>query len=110
MTMSNAASLVPVVSLVAAALSAQGAGAQDATRGKLLYDTQCGGCHYERVHDRMRTEIKDLTDLRGTVARWAPRTERSFTEEELEDVAQYLNESHYRIGLALARREKQDRR
>ena len=32
------------------------AAAQDAERGRLLYQTYCGGCHYERVHDRLRTE------------------------------------------------------
>ena len=28
------------------------ASAQDAERGRVLYQTYCGGCHYERVHDR----------------------------------------------------------
>jgi mono/diheme cytochrome c family protein len=75
------------------------ASAQDAERGRLLYQTYCGGCHYERVHDRLRTEVKDLSDLRDMVARWAPQTKGSFTLEQREDIAQYLNESHYRIGL-----------
>jgi mono/diheme cytochrome c family protein len=75
------------------------AAAQDAERGRLLYQTYCGACHYERVHDRLRTEVKDLSDLRDMVARWAPQTKRSFTLDEREDIAQYLNESHYRFGL-----------
>ena len=75
------------------------ASAQDAERGRLLYQTYCGGCHYERVHDRLRSEVKDLSDLRDMVARWAPQTKRSFTLDEREDIAQYLNASHYRIGL-----------
>jgi cytochrome c5 len=73
--------------------------AQDAERGKLLYETHCGLCHYERVHDRLRTKILDLADLRDEVARWAPQTKREFTLDELQDIVQYLNESHYRIGL-----------
>ena len=73
--------------------------AQDAARGKLLYETHCGGCHYERVHDRLRTKIKDLSDLRDEVARWAPQTKRQFTLDEREEIVQYLNASHYRIGL-----------
>jgi mono/diheme cytochrome c family protein len=76
------------------------AAAQDAARGRLLYETYCGGCHYERVHDRLRTEVKDLSDLRDMVARWAPQTKRSFSLDEREDVVQYLNESHYRFGLS----------
>jgi mono/diheme cytochrome c family protein len=73
--------------------------AQDVERGKLLYDTHCGGCHYERVHDRLRTKIKDLADLRDEVARWAPQTKHPFTLDEIEAVVQYVNASHYRIGL-----------
>ncbi len=80
----------------AISFAAQG---QDAERGKLLYETHCGSCHYERVHDRLRTEIKDMADLRDAVARWAAQTKRQFTQEELGQVVQYLNESHYRIGL-----------
>lgn len=75
------------------------AAAQDAARGRVLYETYCGGCHYERVHDRLRTEVKDLSDLRDLVARWAPQTKRSFSLDEREDMVQYLNESHYRFGL-----------
>ena len=75
------------------------AAAENAERGRLLYQTHCGGCHYERVHERLRTEVKDLADLRDQVARWAPQTKRSFTLDEREDIVQYLNESHYRIGL-----------
>jgi mono/diheme cytochrome c family protein len=75
------------------------AAAQDAARGRELYQTHCGGCHYERVHDRLRTEVKDLSDLRDMVARWAPQTKRQYTPDELESIARYLNESHYRIGL-----------
>jgi len=75
------------------------AAAQDAERGRVLYQTYCGGCHYERVHDRLRTEVKDLSDLRDMVARWAPQTKRTFSLDEREDIVQYLNESHYRFGL-----------
>jgi mono/diheme cytochrome c family protein len=76
-----------------------GALAQDAEHGKLLYETHCGGCHYERVHDRLRSKITELDDLRAEVARWAPQTKRAFTPDELESIVQYLNASHYRIGL-----------
>jgi len=75
------------------------AAAQDAPQGRALYETHCGGCHYERVHDRLRTEVKDLADLRDMVARWAPQTKRTYTLDERESIVQYLNESHYRFGL-----------
>lgn|SRR5690348_14661914 len=94
-----------VLLLSSLALCALPASAQDAERGKLLYETHCGGCHYERVHDRLRTSVKDLADLRDQVSRWAPQTRRNFTLDEREDMVQYLNESHYRFGLP-ARRNK----
>ena len=75
--------------------------AQDAERGRVLYETYCGGCHYERIHDeRLRPAVRDLADLRDMVAQWAPHTkQRVYSLEELEDMVQYLNESYYRIGL-----------
>lgn len=76
------------------------AAAQDAERGRLLYQTNCGGCHYERMHDeRLRPAVRDLADLRDMVGQWAPQTKRSYTPDELEDVVEYLNQSHYRFGL-----------
>jgi mono/diheme cytochrome c family protein len=74
--------------------------AQDAGRGRLLYETHCGTCHYERVHQRLKSDVKDLSDLRETVARWAGQTKHRFSAEDIQDAVQYLNESHYRFGLA----------
>jgi len=75
--------------------------AQDAERGRVLYQTYCGGCHYERIHDeRLRPAVRDLEGLRDMVARWAPHTkQRVYTLQELDDMVEYLNESHYRFGL-----------
>ena len=76
------------------------AGAQDPERGRLLYQTHCGACHSERTHDeRLRPAVKDLAELRDMVAHWAPHSKRTYTLDELEDIAQYLNEAHYRFGL-----------
>jgi mono/diheme cytochrome c family protein len=88
------------VSALSLLLLAAPALAQDPADGKLLYETHCGSCHYERVHQRTRSDVKDLADLRDTVARWAMQTKRPWTLDELEGVVQYLNRSHYRFGLA----------
>jgi len=78
--------------------------AQDIERGKLLYETHCNECHYERVHERLRSDVKDLAQLRAVVARRALETKkRSFTPEELADIVAYLNASHYRFGAAAAK-------
>jgi mono/diheme cytochrome c family protein len=86
---------------LAIALLPLAASGQDLERGKLLYDTHCGECHYPRVHERLRSDVKDLADLRDTVWRWAQKTKkRSFSLDELDDIASYLNASHYRFGAA----------
>jgi len=71
----------------------------DSSRGRLLYENHCGGCHYERVHERQRTDVKSLGALWETVLRWAPQTKANLSRADLEDIVEYLNESHYRIGL-----------
>ena len=80
--------------LFACALPAQG---QDLQRGKLLYETHCATCHTEKLHGRDRTVVKSMADLRDQVVRWSKQTKRSFTLDELEDIALYLNASHYRL-------------
>ena len=85
--------------LLALAFVALPAAAQDAGRGKLVYETQCGGCHYARVHERARADsiVKSMSDLRDQVALRAGQTGRPFTLEDLEDVAEYLNRSYYKF-------------
>jgi len=73
--------------------------AQDAGRGRLLYETHCVGCHYARLHDRDRAKsrIQSAADLRDEVSRRAGDTRRPFTLDDLEDLFEYLNRSHYRM-------------
>ena len=87
--------------LLALAFVSLPAAAQEAGRGKLLYETQCGGCHYERVHQRApgRSSVQTLADLRDEVARRAAQTGRPFTLDDLADMAEYLNQTHYRFGM-----------
>ncbi len=88
----------PLAALAAAVALA--AAAQDAARGQRVYETQCGGCHYERVHqrERSRSTVKSQAELRVEVARWAAQVQqRPFTLEDLDDIAAYLNETHYRF-------------
>ena len=73
--------------------------AQDAQRGKALYETHCLACHYERIHKRepARSLIRSLPQLRLEVAQRAANTGQRFTLEDLDDIAEYLNRSHYRL-------------
>lgn len=75
------------------------AAAQDAAQGRVLYETHCLACHYERIHRRepSRSLIKSHAGLRVEVARRAALTGRAFTARELDDIAEYLDRSHYRM-------------
>lgn len=72
---------------------------QDAARGRVLYETYCSGCHYEKLHERPRARslVKSQADLRTQVMRWAPQTMHSFSSEEIEAVVSHLNRSHYKL-------------
>ena len=86
--------------LIALALFGAPAPAQDAPRGKLLYETHCLACHYERIHKRdpARSLIKTQPQLRVEVVQRAALTKQRFTVEDLDDIAEYLNRTHYRLG------------
>ena len=81
------------------ALFALSALAQDAQRGRQLYETHCLSCHYERIHkrDASRSLVRTLTGLRVEVARRAEGLTPRLSIEDLEDIAEYLNRSHYRF-------------
>ena len=90
----------PALVLIPALLLALPARAQDNDRGKLLYDTHCIACHYERVHERdaSKSRVHSVDELRAEVANRAKLTDRQFTAQELDEIAGYLNRSHYRFG------------
>ena len=85
--------------LAAAFVLVMPAWAQDAQRGKALYETHCLTCHYERIHkrDRSRSLVRSLAQLRVEVAQRAAQTTQRFTIEDLDDIAEYLNRTHYRL-------------
>ena len=82
---------------VSLALSMTVTSAADAPTGKLLYETHCGTCHYEKLHERKVSKVSTLAALRAEVAKWAAQTNRQFTPAELDDIAEYLNQSHYKL-------------
>jgi mono/diheme cytochrome c family protein len=73
--------------------------AQDAQRGKALYDIHCVTCHYDRIHKRdpSRSLIRSLAQLRVEVAQRAVQTGQRFTTEDLDDIAEFLNRTYYRL-------------
>lgn len=94
----RAASRAFILACAGFGLSAGSAQAADVRLGQALYETHCGACHYERVHSRKKSVITSLAALKLEVAKWAAQTDRRFTAGELEDIIEYLNQSHYRIA------------
>ncbi len=89
----------PALGLLAALMLALPAQAQDVGRGKLLYETHCLACHYERIHQRdaSKSLVRSFSALRIEVANRGLLTERKFTPEELDNIAAFLDRSHYRF-------------
>jgi mono/diheme cytochrome c family protein len=83
----------------ACALAALPATAQDAQRGKALYELNCLSCHYERIHkrDASKSLVRTQAQLRVEVANRAALTRQRFTIEDLDDIAEYLDRTHYRL-------------
>ena len=81
--------LVLLCSLPRAALAA------DATRGSMLYENHCMGCHESMVHMRAQREVRSLNDLRRQMRRWVTELQLDWTREELEDVEAYLDGRFY---------------
>ncbi len=88
-----------LAALIVLSLAGASALAQDAQRGKLLYETHCLACHYERIHKRdpSRSLVRTSPQLRLEVAQRAANTGQRFTLGDLDDIAEYLNRTHYKF-------------
>lgn len=64
-------------------------------RGELLYSTHCNACHTSKVHWREQKLVTDWNSLVTQVRRWQYVTGLSWSEEEITDVAYYLNAIYY---------------
>ena len=87
------------VLVLIAGLGASVAIAQDPQRGQQLYENYCLSCHYERIHKRdpSRSLVRSLTNLRVEVARRAEQVPAPLSPQDVDDIAEYLNRSHYRF-------------
>ena len=88
-----------IAPVIVIGLLAGAALAQDPQRGQQLYETHCLSCHYERIHKRdpSRSLVRSLSGLRVEVARRAEQVTPRLSLEDLDDIAEYLNRSHYRF-------------
>jgi len=87
------------VSLMGAALClATPAAAQ--SRGELLYTTHCGACHGAQMHWRDKKRVHDWPSLRAQVRLWQAQATLAWSEDDIDQVARYLNEAYYHLPSA----------
>ncbi len=88
------------ISLRAAALAAALAWCSTASaqsRGELLYTTHCGACHSAQMHWRDKKQVLDWTSLRGQVRFWQSQAMLGWNDDDINQVARYLNDTYYRM-------------
>lgn len=66
-------------------------------RGRLLYENHCQACHTSTVHIREQRKAKTPAELRAWIQRWATELKLVWSEDELADVYQLLNNRHYKF-------------
>lgn len=67
----------------------------DASRGELLYATHCSACHTAEIHWRRQKLAKDWSSLVAQIRRWQASIGLVWSNDEIMDVARYLNALHY---------------
>ena len=67
------------------------------SRGQQLYENHCMGCHESVVQIRSAPTARSYRDLQHRVAHWASYLKLPWSEEEVADVARYLDAAHYRF-------------
>jgi mono/diheme cytochrome c family protein len=82
---------------LAAAVDAFAQGPDSVVRGALLYETHCVGCHTAQMHWRANRLAKDWPSLKFQVDRWQRESALGWNEQDIADVASYLNALHYRF-------------
>ena len=65
------------------------------SRGALLYSTHCAACHTAEIHWREKSLVTNMDSLKFQVRRWQASIGLNWTEDELTDVAGYLNATYY---------------
>lgn len=70
-------------------------GKHNEERGQLLYETHCIACHSTQIHWREQKLVNDWESLLSQVRRWQYIGGLSWSEDEVADVASYLDKLFY---------------
>jgi mono/diheme cytochrome c family protein len=67
------------------------------SRGELLYTTHCVTCHSVQMHWREQRAANDWPSLTMQVRRWQGVASLSWSEDDIQDVARFLNDTIYQF-------------
>lgn len=69
-----------------------------ASRGELLYENHCTGCHTSVAHVRADHRAKSVADVNAWVNRWAGELKLGWNKDDVTEVTQYLARRYYKFG------------
>lgn len=87
-----------VACAVVATLMVTPAAAQNAERGRQLFELGCRGCHGGSVFSRPGRIARDVAGIRQQVRRWRDNAGLPWSEAEIDDVTAFLNRAHYKFA------------
>jgi mono/diheme cytochrome c family protein len=93
--------LFTLAAMLAAPVHAQNA---PEGRGQLLYDTHCIACHSTQMHWREQRLARDWSTLKLQVRRFQGIAGLGWSDEDVDAVTHYLNDTIYRFPDTHARR------
>ena len=91
----RAGTALAVCLIATAALAAE---PRDPQRGRLLYETQCMACHTTQAHWRDKRVVQSWRVLLQEVSRWQKTSGQAWSDQDIHDVAAYLNGLYYRLA------------
>ena len=71
-------------------------GTGDPVRGAKLHE-DCLGCHGTEVYQPPRATVTSLRQLKKEVERWSDRMNPKFSDQEVDDIVAYLNQTYYKL-------------
>lgn len=89
--------IVAALGVIATAQAQTGA---PSARGELLYATHCVACHTTQMHWRDGRLATDWPGLKAQVRRWAVNAGTNWSDEDIAEVARYLNGAFYKFPVA----------
>lgn len=89
--------LVSGAALAALPAVAQGLPGATGSRGQMLYGNHCIACHNTQMHWRDKKLATDWASLKAQVRHWQGVAQLGWSEDEVDDVARFLNDSFYRF-------------